>query len=107
MITPRFSPAVATGGCTLFAVALVAATIQMTAPDYARIRAGRMDEGYLESNNCRKCHEANYATWHAPFHRTMTQEANSKSILGDFDRDNTMTYQGVRAEMVQIGRAHA
>ena len=31
----------------------------------------------------------------------MTQEANPQSILGDFERDNTITYQGVRAEMVR------
>jgi hypothetical protein len=31
----------------------------------------------------------------------MSQEANSGSVLGDFVRDNTMTYQGVRTEMVR------
>ena len=31
----------------------------------------------------------------------MTQEASPESVLGDFDRDNTITYQGVRAEMVR------
>ena len=85
----------------MLAVALVAAIIHLTAPDYAGVRAGRIDAGYLESNDCRKCHEGNYATWHATFHRTMTQEANPQSVLGDFDRDNTITYQGVRAEMVR------
>src|SRR4029077_11687439 len=80
---------------------LVAAAVHVTTPDYAGIRAGRFDAGYLESNDCRKCHEGNYATWHATFHRTMTQEANPQSILGDFDRDNTITYQGVRAEMAR------
>jgi hypothetical protein len=84
---------------TLFALTLVAATIHITAPDYAVIRAGRLDAGYLESNNCRKCHEGNYATWHATFHRTMTQDANPQSVLGDFDRDNSIIYQGVRSKI--------
>ncbi|MBA2433922.1 MAG: hypothetical protein H0V54_02340, partial [Chthoniobacterales bacterium] len=101
MMTPRFALAVATGVSTSLAIALVAATIYLTTPDYADVRAGRIDAGYLESNDCRKCHEGNYATWHATFHRTMTQEANPKSVLGDFERDNTITYQGVRAEMVR------
>lgn len=101
MMTPRFALAVATGVATSLAIALVAATIYVTTPDYADVRAGRIDAGYLESNDCRKCHEGNYATWHATFHRTMTQEANPKSVLGDFERDNTITYQGVRAEMVR------
>src|SRR5213080_3161717 len=101
MITPRFASGVTTCGFTLLAVALIAATIRVATPDYAGVRAGRVDAGYLESNDCRKCHEGNYASWHATFHRTMTQEANPKSVLGDFDRDNTITYQGVRAEMVR------
>jgi predicted CXXCH cytochrome family protein len=101
MITPRSVAAVATCGFTLLAIALVAAMIHVTAPDYARVRAGRVDAGYLESNNCRKCHDGNYATWHATFHRTMTQEATSQSVLGDFDRNNTIVYQGVRTDMVR------
>ena len=31
----------------------------------------------------------------------LTQKAESKAILGDFNRNNTVTYQGIRAEMVQ------
>jgi len=62
------------------------------------VRAGRVDAGYLESNDCRKCHEGNYATWHATFHRTMTQEATPLSVLGDFACDDTITYEGVRAD---------
>ena len=65
------------------------------------VRTERPDAGYLESNDCRKCHETNYSTWHATFHRTMTQEAGPKSVLGDFERENTITYQGVRTEMIR------
>ena len=85
MMTPRFASAVATGVFTSLVVALVAATIYLATPDYAHVRTGRIDAGYLESNDCRKCHERNYATWHATFHRTMTQEANPQSVLGDFE----------------------
>ena len=101
MILSQFSPSVTAWAVTLLTVAGIAATIRMVAPDYAGVRTGRPDAGYLESNNCRKCHETNYSTWHATFHRTMTQEADQKSVLGDFERDNTITYQGVRAEMVR------
>ena len=101
MILSRFSPSVLAWAVTLLAFAAVAATIRMAAPDYAGVRAGRFDAGYLESNDCRKCHETNYSTWHATFHRTMTQEAEEKSVLGDFEHHNTITYQGVRTEMVR------
>ena len=101
MLNPRFRPALATALFVLIAIALVAGAIRFTAPNYAGVRAGRMDAGYLESNDCRKCHEGNYATWHLTFHRTMTREANPETVLGDFDRQNTLTYQGVRTEMIR------
>jgi len=101
MVLSRFSPSVTAWAVTLLAVAAIAATIRMAAPDYAGIRAGRLDAGYLESNDCRKCHETNYSTWHATFHRTMTQEADQKSVLGDFELHNTIVYQGVRTEMIR------
>ena len=106
MIAPRFAPAVTTTCFALPAIALVAAAVHVATPDYAGIRAGRFDAGYLESNNCRKCHEENYDTWHATFHRTMTQEAGPESILGDFEHENTITYQGVRTDMVRENGAY-
>ena len=45
--------------------------------------------------------KTNYSTWHATFHRTMTQEADEKSVLGDFELHNTIIYQGVRTEMIR------
>ena len=30
-------------------------------------------EGYLGSESCKKCHEDYYQSWHASYHRTMTQ----------------------------------
>lgn len=37
---------------------------------------------YVTSNACRSCHPGNYASWHASFHRTMTQVATSATFLG-------------------------
>ncbi len=42
-------------------------------------------EDYVSSNACRSCHQDNYASWHASFHRTMTQVATPATILGDMD----------------------
>ena len=90
-------------GGVVFAVAAVALTIRALTPDYAVVRLGHADAGYLESGDCRKCHEWNYETWHATFHRTMTREAGPETVLGDFKQNNTITYQGIRAEMVREG----
>ena len=59
MITPRLASALTTGAIALLAIALVAAAIHATTPDYAGIRTGRINTGYLESNDCRKCREGN------------------------------------------------
>jgi len=31
--------------------------------------------GYRSSDTCRACHPSQYASWHASYHRTMTQVA--------------------------------
>lgn len=49
MIARRFAPAVTTSCFALLAIALVAAAVHVTTPDYAGVRAGRVDAGYLES----------------------------------------------------------
>ncbi len=101
----KFKPAAGARACVgvLLAVTAIALTIRALTPDYASVRVGRADAGYLESGDCRKCHAMNYDTWRQTFHRTMTREAESDTILGDFERDNTITYQGIRAEMVREG----
>lgn len=107
LITPKLSSkaraSVILLGAILLATFGIALAIRVLTPDYAGVRAGRMDAGYLQSGDCRKCHESNYTTWHATFHRTMTREADGETILGDFDHGNTLTYQGIRAEMVREG----
>ncbi|HJW39133.1 MAG TPA: multiheme c-type cytochrome [Candidatus Udaeobacter sp.] len=42
--------------------------------------------GYVSSNACRACHPGNYASWHASFHRTMTQVATPQSLPPDTDK---------------------
>ena len=43
------------------------------------------DDGYLSSIACRSCHPSEYDSWHASFHRTMTQVATPETIVGEFD----------------------
>ena len=42
-------------------------------------------DGYITSENCRDCHEDHYDSWHASFHRTMTQVPSDDNVLADFD----------------------
>ncbi|MGB0716710.1 MAG: multiheme c-type cytochrome, partial [Phycisphaerae bacterium] len=50
-------------------------------------------DGYAGSDSCRSCHPGEYGSWHASFHRTMTQVASDESVLAPFD-DVTLTLRG-------------
>ncbi len=40
---------------------------------------------YVTSETCRSCHPGNYASWHASFHRTMTQAAEPANFAAPMD----------------------
>lgn len=40
---------------------------------------------YVSSESCRSCHPSNYETWHASYHRTMTQIASSETVATELD----------------------
>ena len=50
-----------------------------------------LTDGHIGSDACRKCHPRNHATWHASYHRTMTQLATDESVIGDFDDNKVRT----------------
>ncbi len=59
-------------------------------------------DGYVGSDACRDCHKHNHATWHASYHRTMTQKPENGVVFGDFEEssitfeDNEHTYRARR-----------
>ncbi len=42
-------------------------------------------DDYVSADSCRSCHPSNYASWHASYHRTMTQIATPENIISDMD----------------------
>lgn len=40
----------------------------------------RPEEGYVSSKKCRACHADEYASWHASYHRRMTQAIDPKTL---------------------------
>lgn len=40
--------------------------------------------GFVSSDECKACHAREYHTWHATYHRTMTQVASPETVTGDF-----------------------
>lgn len=91
---------------TLAAAMAVGTIVWAARPDYRGIRAGRADEEYLDSSKCLACHPGHYDSWARTFHSRMTQQAASKTVLGDFERDNTYEFLGVRARMERRGEQY-
>ena len=70
------------------------AAVSWTAASYRTPRVGGQpvtdrplevpEEGYVSSRSCRACHPHNYASWHASYHRTMTQLADPAAVVGNF-----------------------
>jgi predicted CXXCH cytochrome family protein len=56
--------------------------------------------GYVGSQNCRSCHEDQYASWHRSYHRSMTQIAGTNSIQASF-HDVALTNDGTRFLLTQ------
>lgn len=43
-------------------------------------------DGYVGSDTCRSCHPHQHATWHASYHRTMTQVASPETVIPSFNK---------------------
>jgi predicted CXXCH cytochrome family protein len=88
---------------TVVVAGVVFVLLSALRPVYEGTRAGRPDEGYLDSGKCLSCHPAHHASWSRTFHRTMTQEARPETVRGDFERNNRLEYLGVSALMERRG----
>lgn len=88
---------------TLFVGGLVAVTVLGLRPAYVGTRAGKADENYIPSTDCKACHEDHFASWSKTHHSKMTQEITPSSVQGDFQTNNTFEYLGVAARMDRKG----
>ena len=60
--------------------------------DFRPVEVAGVADPYASSASCESCHEDQYRSWHASYHRTMTQIANELSVIGDFDNVHTQAY---------------
>src|ERR1044072_8235380 len=90
---------------TVIIAVLILATVLAMRPAYKGTRAGHADEDYLNSKTCVTCHTDHYASWARTYHSRMTQEARPDSVQGDFERNNTLEYLGIRARMEKLNGA--
>ena len=59
-------------------------------------------DGYVGSEVCVSCHPYQHATWHASYHRTMTQWADSETIQASFD-GTSLTLEGKTWQLSRDG----
>ncbi len=84
-------------------LSFVNATWRAAPPANRPIKAPADD--YVSADSCRSCHPGNYASWHASFHRGMTQLATPENILSKLDGlEKTDDHTDFRVE--RRGRKH-
>lgn len=82
-------------------ISLLSASWQGQLPKNRPIKALTPD--YVSSDSCRSCHPGNYASWHASFHRTMTQVATPANIVSKLD-GLSLSYHGVEYRVERKGQ---
>ena len=55
---------------------------------------------FAGSESCRACHPGEFSSWHASFHRTMTQIPTPEIVIGDFD-DVHLESRGLRYHLTR------
>ena len=79
------SPFCIVGGLWLLIRSVLPGYALLDAPKVANPPNQIAADGFVTSETCQSCHPRKYKTWHASYHRTMTQVADPESIIGRFD----------------------
>lgn len=88
---------------TVFVIVGISAAVFALRSNYVGVRAGKADENYIQSTDCKVCHESQFASWSRTHHSRMTQDISPETVQGDFERNNTFDYLGTRAKMERRG----
>ncbi len=57
---------------------------------------------FVSSDACRACHQQEYDSWHASYHRTMTRPATPENVIGNFD-NQVLVSRGFEYRLTQEG----
>jgi len=57
-------------------------------------------DAFVRSETCRGCHPAEYDSWHASYHRSMTQYPSATAVRGDFDGAR-LEHEGMQIELMR------
>jgi hypothetical protein len=90
-------------GVIMTAISLLSANSQSQPPKNRPIKV--LTEDFTSSDSCRSCHPGNYASWHASFHRTMTQVASLSNVIPNMDGLN-LTHHGYDYQVEKREKAY-
>jgi len=76
------------------------------APPAPSLPARSPEPGYAGAESCRECHPRNFSSWHDSYHRRMTQEPDSASVLAPFE-GRTPELEGIAWELEREGERFA
>ncbi|MDE2657988.1 MAG: hypothetical protein OSB61_11075, partial [Verrucomicrobiota bacterium] len=103
--TLRWMIALSVVAAVLFAINLTAPpepprqALGQAQPPFASTLPFRRDDGeYAGSDSCRDCHANEHKSWHASYHRTMTQLMSPETVRAAFD-GQAHEFQGERFTM--------
>jgi predicted CXXCH cytochrome family protein len=71
----------------------------------SRVPAVTQEHGYVSSAACQSCHPGHFASWHATYHRTMTQPAFGEAVVGDFN-EHRVSYDGIDYLLFRRGEGY-
>jgi len=91
-----FGPALA------WALVALAGLVSTAVDPSAWSEVDRAAAGLAGSASCGKCHPAQVESWHATYHRTMTQPARGAAVLAPFAGES-IEHMGFRATMTRSG----
>ena len=84
-------------------ISILSASWQSEPPKNRPIKLPADD--YVSSDSCRSCHPGNYASWHASYHRTMTQVATPENCAANMD-GLELNYAKVDYRVERTGKAY-
>jgi hypothetical protein len=62
------------------------------------------EDGFVSSNTCKACHPDEYSSWHASYHRTMTQTATPETAVANFKDVTIAAVHGRPMRLSQRGQ---
>lgn len=92
----RTSPKDGAAGAPTPVAALKPAMETAPAPDAfsTSVPAQVLAHGFTGSAACKECHAEQYRSWHASYHRRMTQVASPESVIGQFELGQPVSAYG-------------